>query len=87
MTLAIGGALDPRQLLPENHLLHEAGTAPAVLARPGNAGPAAVVQRLLPRSQECKLLLDRRVAAMFPMFRGVLLEPRAQFVAKPFLFR
>src|SRR6185503_18620646 len=71
----------PRQLLPENHLLHEAGTAPAVLARPGNAGPAAVVQRLLPRSQECKMLLHRPVAAMFAVFRGVLFEPGAQFIA------
>src|SRR5262245_24878539 len=76
----------PRQLLPENHLLHEAGTAPAVLTRPGNAGPAAVVQRLLPRSQEGKLLLDRGIAAMFPLLRGVLLEPGAQFIAKPCLF-
>src|SRR5262245_56949902 len=76
----------PRQLLPENHQLHEAGTAPAVLAGPGNAGPAAVVQRLLPRPQECKVLFDRGIATMFPVLRGVLLEPRAQFVAKPCLF-
>ena len=36
--------------------------------------------------EECKMLLHRPVAAMFPVFRGVLLEPGTQFVAKPCLF-
>jgi hypothetical protein len=32
------------------------------------------------------MLLDRPVAAMFPVFRSVLFEPGAQFIAKPCLF-
>ena len=36
--------------------------------------------------QEREMRVDRLVAAMLPVLRGVLLEPGAQFIAKPCLF-
>ncbi len=78
-----------RQLLLKDGLLHQRRAAPAESLRPGDAGPAAVIELALPRAQILDVLravFGARAAAR-PLRGDVLRQPRAELVAELLLAR
>src|SRR5262249_46117301 len=82
-----GRRLSQRHLLPEDDLLHQAGSAPSVFFGPGDARPAAFIEPALPTLEIVKARLQRFFAALAPVFGDIGSEPGAQFIAKSDFFR
>ena len=80
---ADAGRLGAHHLLGEDRLLDQRRAAAAVLLRPRDAGPAALVQLALPAAAE----LERLVVVLRGLARVVVLQPRAQLVAEGLLAR
>ena len=77
-----------RQLFLKDGLLHDRRAAPAVLLRPGNAGPSAIVKLALPLLQVLDVIRPVfRIPVAHPLRRRVGREPRAEFVAELLLIR
>ena len=86
-----GGRLGQRDLLLEDHLLHEGEPAAAVVLRPGQAHEARVVHLALPRAKEVVDLGPGHVRPhahpVAPVLGQVLREPGPDFVPERCLLR
>jgi hypothetical protein len=79
--LAIGGAPAGADLLPEDHLLHQAGAAALSQPPARKCRPSRRHTRPLPRLQEGEVVLDRFVAPCSQSFGACFAKPSA-LVAK-----
>src|SRR5580704_7566029 len=81
-----GRRFNARHLFPKYGLLHQRGTAPAVFLGPGNRGPAALLQFLLPSAEIRERFFHGLFAPLLPVLGDMRSKPRAEFVAKGQLF-
>ncbi len=77
-----GRRVGQSHLLPENHLLHQAGPASAIGFGPGNSCPAAFIELALPLLEIFEARLHLGFAKLVPIFGDVGMEPDAELIAE-----